>query len=52
MTKSLLNQSFDVAITQALDDEARCQVVNFATADTAEGLAAFMEKREPRFRGR
>jgi 2-(1,2-epoxy-1,2-dihydrophenyl)acetyl-CoA isomerase len=52
MTKSLLNQSFDVSMSQALDDECRCQVINFATADTAEALAAFLEKREPRFEGR
>lgn len=52
MTKSLLNQSFDVSMTQALDDEGRSQVVNFSTADTAEALAAFMERREPRFQGR
>jgi len=52
MTKSLLNQSFEVAMTQALDDEARAQVVNFSTADTAEALAAFVEKREPHFEGR
>jgi 2-(1,2-epoxy-1,2-dihydrophenyl)acetyl-CoA isomerase len=39
-------------MTQALDDEGRSQVVNFSTADTAEALAAFMERREPRFQGR
>lgn len=52
MTKSLLNQSFEVSMTQALDDEGRSQVVNFGTADTAEALAAFIDKREPRFQGR
>jgi len=52
LSKSLLNQSFEVSLAQALDDEGRCQVVNFATADTAEALAAFLEKREPRFQGR
>jgi 2-(1,2-epoxy-1,2-dihydrophenyl)acetyl-CoA isomerase len=52
MSKSLLNQSFEVSMAQALDDEGRCQAVNFATADTAEALAAFLEKREPRFSGR
>ncbi len=52
MSKSLLNQSFEVSMAQALDDEGRCQAVNFATADTAEALAAFVDKREPRFLGR
>ena len=37
---------------QALEDEARSQAVNFATADTAEALAAFVQKRDPVFEGR
>lgn len=52
MTKSMLNQSFEVSFVHALEDEARCQMVNFATADTAEALAAFVDKRSPRFEGR
>jgi 2-(1,2-epoxy-1,2-dihydrophenyl)acetyl-CoA isomerase len=52
MSKSLLDRSFEVSLAQALDDEARCQAVNFATADTAEALSAFVEKRPPRFQGR
>jgi enoyl-CoA hydratase/carnithine racemase len=52
MTKTLLNQSFQVSMAQALEDEGRCQVVNFSTADTTEALTAFLEKREPRFEGR
>ena len=47
MTKSLLNQAFEVSMAQALDDEGRCQVINFSTADTAEAMAAFIEKRPP-----
>lgn len=52
MSKSLLDQSLEVSLAQALDDEGRCQAVSFSTADTAEALAAFAEKREPRFLGR
>ncbi len=52
MTKAMLNSSFNLAMDQALEDEARSQAVNFASADTAEALAAFVEKREPRFEGR
>ena len=37
---------------QALDSEGAAQTVNFGTRDTAEALAAFVEKREPRFEGR
>ena len=51
MTKAMLNNSFDVSMEQALEDEARCQTVNFASADTAEAMAAFTQKREPRFLG-
>jgi 2-(1,2-epoxy-1,2-dihydrophenyl)acetyl-CoA isomerase len=37
---------------QALEDEARTQSVNFATADVVEAMAAFVDKREPKFHGR
>jgi enoyl-CoA hydratase/carnithine racemase len=52
MTKCLLNESLEVSLSRALEEEGRCQVVNFSTADTAEALAAFLEKREPHFEGR
>ena len=52
MTKTMLNNSFSLSMEQALEEEARSQAVNFATADTAEAMAAFAEKRDPRFEGR
>jgi enoyl-CoA hydratase/carnithine racemase len=52
MTKTLLNNSFNVSLDQALEEEARAQAVNFASADTNEALRAFIEKREPHFTGR
>jgi len=52
MTKTMLNTSFEVSMDQALEDEARCQTVNFSTADLAEALKAFVDKREPHFEGR
>lgn len=51
MTKSMLNQSFTVTFEQAIDEEGRCQAVNLSSADAAEALAAFLEKRTPRFIG-
>ena len=51
MTKTMLNHAFAVSMDQALEDEGRCQTVNFGTADTAEAMAAFLQKREPRFTG-
>jgi enoyl-CoA hydratase/carnithine racemase len=52
MTKKLLNDSAAVSMAQALEDEARCQTVNFATDDTREAMRAFAEKRDPHFTGR
>ncbi len=51
-TKGLLNDSFQVTLEQALENEAKAQTVNGSTADTAEALAAFLDKRPPRFEGR
>ncbi len=52
MTKRLLNESFGVSLAQAVEDEARCQTINFHTEDTVEAMRAFVEKREPQFKGR
>jgi enoyl-CoA hydratase/carnithine racemase len=52
MTKTMLNASAQSSMEQAVENEARCQAVNFASKDTTEALAAFIEKREPTFVGR
>jgi 2-(1,2-epoxy-1,2-dihydrophenyl)acetyl-CoA isomerase len=52
MTKRLLDQSAQVSLAQALEAEAQAQTVNFGTRDTAEAMAAFVQRREPRFDGR
>ena len=51
-TKRMLNNSLNATLEQALEDEASAQANNFNTRDTAEAMAAFLEKREPRFTGR
>ncbi|BCO34436.1 enoyl-CoA hydratase [Mycobacterium heckeshornense] len=51
-SKALLNEGADRTLREALANEARAQVVNFATADAAEAYSAFAEKREPSFTGR
>lgn len=51
MTKTLLNNAFAVSMDEALEDEARCQAVNMGTQDMAEAMRAFVEKRDPVFRG-
>ena len=40
------------SMEQAVEDEARCQALNFSSMDTAEALAAFKEKRDPVYVGR
>lgn len=49
MTKTLLNASSMASMEQALENEARCQAMNFDAPDAAEALAAFKEKRAPVF---
>jgi enoyl-CoA hydratase/carnithine racemase len=52
MTKKLLNAGLHSSIAEAVEAEAQAQTVNFGTADTAEAMAAFVQKRDPEFRGR
>ena len=52
MTKSMLNNSFSLSMEQALEEESRSQAVNFGTEDTMEAIAAFSQKRDPKFKGR
>jgi enoyl-CoA hydratase/carnithine racemase len=52
MAKRLVNNSFDMTLEQALDEEGLSQTVNFGTKDTREAVMAFLEKRQPEFRGR
>ena len=52
MTKTLLHASANATMEQAVEDEARCQALNFSTKDTVEAMAAFGEKRQPTFIGR
>jgi enoyl-CoA hydratase/carnithine racemase len=52
MTKRMLDNSLQVTMEEALDDEGVAQTANFGTTDTAEAMRAFVEKREPHFEGR
>ena len=51
LTKRMLNNAMNVTMEEALDDEGAAQTVNFGTKDTLEAMEAFMQKREPRFKG-
>ena len=51
LSKRLLDASSSVTLAQALEDEARCQHITHASKDVREGIAAYLERREPRFSG-
>ena len=51
ISKRLLNQSFSVSMADALEFEDIAQSLNFSSADTAEAMAAFVQKRDPKFTG-
>jgi 2-(1,2-epoxy-1,2-dihydrophenyl)acetyl-CoA isomerase len=51
LTKRALNRSWDMTLEQSLEYEAYLQGIAGATDDHREGLAAFVEKRPPRFSG-
>jgi 2-(1,2-epoxy-1,2-dihydrophenyl)acetyl-CoA isomerase len=51
LTKRAMEQSWTATLEEQLEIEAELQGIAGATADHAEGLAAFVEKRTPRFSG-
>jgi 2-(1,2-epoxy-1,2-dihydrophenyl)acetyl-CoA isomerase len=51
LTKRALNAAWDHDLEAALEYEAHLQDLAGRTKDHAEGMAAFMEKRAPRFNG-
>ena len=50
-TKALLNRSLDVDRATAFREEALAQELNMTTHDANEGVAAFVERRDPDYRG-
>ena len=51
LSKAMLNRSFENSLTDALDQEGTSQTFNFTTKDISEAMRAFIEKRNPDFKG-
>ncbi|GJE51331.1 putative enoyl-CoA hydratase echA8 [Methylobacterium tardum] len=49
MTKEAVNRSYETTLTEGIRFERRVFHAMFATKDQKEGMAAFVEKRPPRF---
>ncbi|WP_346265737.1 enoyl-CoA hydratase/isomerase family protein [Streptomyces griseorubiginosus] len=52
LTKQLVNASLDSDRATAFAAEATAQEINMTTADAQEGVASFVERRSPEYRGR
>lgn len=51
MSKRLLNRSLESSFETAMEEEAMGQMLVTQSDDTKEGMKAFMERREPQFKG-
>ncbi|RDI70509.1 enoyl-CoA hydratase/isomerase family protein [Halopelagius longus] len=51
-SKRLLRRGFEVSLETAIEHEAAAQGALFGTDDHAEGVEAFLERRDPAFEGR
>lgn len=51
LTKSLMNRAFEVSTADALANEAFALELSARSKDFKEGMAAFAERRAPRYRG-
>jgi enoyl-CoA hydratase len=52
MTKESVNRAYETTLAEGIRFERRVFHAMFATADQSEGMAAFVEKRQPKFENR
>ena len=52
MLKDAMNEGYDLDLPKGLAIEAKAWAVVYSTEDKTEGVAAFLEKRKPVFKGR
>ena len=51
MSKVMMKRAYEVSVEEFFEREAMAQTVAFGSAEFAEGVAAFLAKRKPRFNG-
>ena len=52
LAKEAVNRAFETTLSEGVRFERRLFHSTFATEDQKEGMAAFVEKRPPQFKGR
>jgi enoyl-CoA hydratase len=52
LAKELVDHAFETTLSAGVADERKALYLAFASEDAREGLTAFVEKREPNFKGR
>lgn len=50
--KQVIDAAFESSFEESISWESQAQAIAFASEDAAEGIAAFLEKRQPRWRGK
>lgn len=52
LAKQALNASFESSFAESVSWEGQSQVIAFSTEDVTEGITAFLQKRDPEWKGR
>ena len=52
MAKECVNKSYEVSLREGIEFEKSLFWATFATEDRREGMSAFVEKRDPKFKNK